>query len=561
MQIHFTGVGGRRAALRILVGLTAGLVTAVPLLSLGQPVSRFSAATAVAVAPFVNISAAPSDDWIGAGIAETVSADLERLDEVSVVGRETLADEISAAGLDAGTRDAEHIVREASRRLGAAWLVTGGYQRLGDQMRITARLVDTGTGVVAAGVRVDGVFGDLFALQDQVVHELDAAFDAAVNGGAYPAANGNGNGNGNGKRCVRRRRAVAWVGAQPSAAGRGGAARERDLPPAGRGGRSAKRAAAACRRRHRQRSAGGSARGGQRQTRFRRARRRRGHSDRTSDAAADAHGSPPRHRRPPRRRGLAERVARHRVRPGVAARGRAGNRGHRGLDQLRQPEPVRGGARALRGSRHHAGDPGGSRPVVARRQHHRLLRPVPRPAAGLRSLGQRLQRAGRRDHQRARPQRPRRRWPRRRRWRRRRRLQTLGNSVRRPVVGRAVRQRRADRRRRLHGRDGDSVQEPALSAAGPRRAAPLGVPDRPRDPAQGRERGLGADLARGVRLPAADGAARGDDEPLDEPQSRDHAGGDRHPARLARHVDRVLRGGQGAAGRRASTSSTASRRT
>ena len=198
MQIHFTGVGGRHAALRILVGLTAGLVAAVPLLSLGQPVSRFSAATAVAVAPFVNISAAPSDDWIGAGIAETVSADLERLDEVSVVGRETLADEISAADLDTGIRDAEHVVREASRRLGAAWLVTGGYQRMGDRMRITARLVDTGTGAVAAGVRVDGVFGDLFALQDQVVHELDAAFDAAVNGGAYPAANGNGNGNGSG---------------------------------------------------------------------------------------------------------------------------------------------------------------------------------------------------------------------------------------------------------------------------------------------------------------------------------------------------------------------------
>ena len=42
-----------------------------------------------------------------------------------------------------------------------------------------------------------------------------------------------------------------------------------------------------------------------------------------------------------------------------------------------------------------------------------------------------------------------------------------GHPVRRPVVGRAVRQRRADCRRRLHGRDGDSVQEPALPAAGP----------------------------------------------------------------------------------------------
>ena len=156
---------------------------------------------ALAVAPFFNISAAAADDWIGIGIAETVSADLERLDEVSVVGREALLDEISAAGVDpgwTGTGDAERVVREASRRLGAAWLVAGGYQRMGDRMRITARLVDTGSGAVAAGVKVDGAFEDLFALQDQVVQELDAAFDAAANGGMYPTGNGNGNGNGNG---------------------------------------------------------------------------------------------------------------------------------------------------------------------------------------------------------------------------------------------------------------------------------------------------------------------------------------------------------------------------
>ena len=45
---------------------------------------------AVAVLPFANISGEPSDDWIGAGIAETVSADLSRLGMVSVVTRATL---------------------------------------------------------------------------------------------------------------------------------------------------------------------------------------------------------------------------------------------------------------------------------------------------------------------------------------------------------------------------------------------------------------------------------------------------------------------------------------
>ena len=44
------------------------------------------AGRSVAVVPFVNISAAPADDWMGAGFAETLAADLERLASVSVVG-------------------------------------------------------------------------------------------------------------------------------------------------------------------------------------------------------------------------------------------------------------------------------------------------------------------------------------------------------------------------------------------------------------------------------------------------------------------------------------------
>ena len=129
---------------------------------------------AVAVVPFVNISAAPADDWIGTGIAETLSADLERLDGVSVVGREALdaaVRAIDAGSPPPGTADGRAL-REAGRRQGAAWLVTGGYQRLGAQVRVTARLVDTGTGAVAAGVKADGVAGEIFALQDRIGAEL-----------------------------------------------------------------------------------------------------------------------------------------------------------------------------------------------------------------------------------------------------------------------------------------------------------------------------------------------------------------------------------------------------
>ena len=182
---------------------------------------------AVAVVPFENISATPGDDWIGAGIAETLSADLERLDAVSVVGRDGLAAEAHALGAGAASSaagDAERWMREVSRRRGAAWLVTGGYQRMGARVRITARLVDTETGTLVAGAKADGTAEEIFALQDRIGDELTGALVslAAVDGTAGRTArarapgiggygNGNGNGNGNGILPPRRMPAAAAV--------------------------------------------------------------------------------------------------------------------------------------------------------------------------------------------------------------------------------------------------------------------------------------------------------------------------------------------------------------
>ncbi len=184
---------------------------------------------AVAVVPFENISATPADDWIGAGIAETLSADLERLEAVSVVrgASSTSAPRALDAGMpSSGTGDDERMLREVSRRRGAAWLVTGGYQRVGEQMRITARLVDTATGKVAAGAKADGAAGDFFALQDRISEELTLAL---VSPGGMPverrhgATNGNGNGylggngnGGNGNGLLPPRRAPAAAAGPPS---------------------------------------------------------------------------------------------------------------------------------------------------------------------------------------------------------------------------------------------------------------------------------------------------------------------------------------------------------
>ena len=194
-------VSGRYGTWRTLVVAIAWLVGALPATAVAQtsapPAGGSSGATparvapgAVAVAPFANISANPADDWIGAGIAETVSADLQRLGAAMVIGRDVIDEAVStgaAGSAQSGGAVAERAAQEASRRLGAAWLVTGGYQRLGDRLRITARLVDTATGAVAASVKADGVSGEIFELQDRIAAELGAALAGRMRGGAVAA--------------------------------------------------------------------------------------------------------------------------------------------------------------------------------------------------------------------------------------------------------------------------------------------------------------------------------------------------------------------------------------
>lgn len=58
--------------------------------------------------------------------------------------------------------------------------MTGGYQRVADQVRITARLVDPATGRVITSATVDGVLDELFALQDRIVTQLNLAEAAAA---------------------------------------------------------------------------------------------------------------------------------------------------------------------------------------------------------------------------------------------------------------------------------------------------------------------------------------------------------------------------------------------
>ena len=125
----------------------------------------------IAVLPFTNLSPDPENAWLGDGIAETLTAELETRGW-TVVGPAGLP--ITIPGEAAGGEDAAGDLGRLHRRLGAQRAVTGSYQQVGRRLRINARIVDLPSAVVIHAVRADGDRHEVFALQDRVADELAA---------------------------------------------------------------------------------------------------------------------------------------------------------------------------------------------------------------------------------------------------------------------------------------------------------------------------------------------------------------------------------------------------
>lgn len=154
-----------------------------PVQQMGTRTLGKRAGKSIAVLSFNNITKNPADDWLGGGIAETVTADLKKIEGITVIGRERVYETLRRHGV---TPDAEVDTTMASslgREVGARWILTGGYQKIAEMLRITARVVDVETGEVVRTVKIDGLMKEIFDLQDKIVFELSQGMDLSIRSG------------------------------------------------------------------------------------------------------------------------------------------------------------------------------------------------------------------------------------------------------------------------------------------------------------------------------------------------------------------------------------------
>lgn len=114
----------------------------------------------IRVSDFHNVSGDRTLAWLAAGIAETLTNDLRSLRALRVIDR---------PGSPSGWDDAESDL-----------VVVGGFQRMDDELRITARVVDVRTREAIAHATADGTRRSVFGLQDALARELAVNLEAAL---------------------------------------------------------------------------------------------------------------------------------------------------------------------------------------------------------------------------------------------------------------------------------------------------------------------------------------------------------------------------------------------
>jgi len=114
--------------------------------------------SSVAVLPFTNLSGDPSRDYFSDGMSEELLNLLARIPGLQVASR-TSSFAYKGRNVD---------IREVGRELGVETVLEGSVRQAGDQVRITAQLIDASTGFHLWSETYERRLEDIFQVQDEI---------------------------------------------------------------------------------------------------------------------------------------------------------------------------------------------------------------------------------------------------------------------------------------------------------------------------------------------------------------------------------------------------------
>jgi len=140
------------------------------IVSLPSPAAAASSAASIAVLPFTDMSEKHDQEYFGDGMAEEILNLLAKIPGLTVIGR-TSSFQFKGKNED---------LRTIGAQLGAAYVLEGSVRTSGDQVRVTAQLINTKTGAHEWSESYDRQFGDVLKLQDAVAAAVSRQLELTV---------------------------------------------------------------------------------------------------------------------------------------------------------------------------------------------------------------------------------------------------------------------------------------------------------------------------------------------------------------------------------------------
>ncbi|MHC4991787.1 MAG: protein kinase domain-containing protein, partial [Planctomycetota bacterium] len=124
----------------------------------------------IAVLPFADMSPAKDQDYFCEGMAEEIINSLSRIQGLHVASR-TSAFQFKGAATD---------IRRIGEQLTVGTVLEGSVRKAGDQLRVTAQLINVSDGYHLWSERYDRPMKDVFAIQDEIAHNIAQALEVTL---------------------------------------------------------------------------------------------------------------------------------------------------------------------------------------------------------------------------------------------------------------------------------------------------------------------------------------------------------------------------------------------
>jgi len=142
------------------------------------PALPFPDKPSIAVLPFDNLSGDPEQEYFSDGLTEEIITALSKIRQLFVIARNSTF----------AYKGKPVKVQKVSRELGVRYILEGSVRKSGEQIRITAQLIDASTGNHLWAERYDRELKDIFAVQDEITKNIITAMQVELTEGEQARA-------------------------------------------------------------------------------------------------------------------------------------------------------------------------------------------------------------------------------------------------------------------------------------------------------------------------------------------------------------------------------------